>query len=87
MVKIQLYPQGTRVRVKRGAYPIDPTLVGREGMVVHLHRNVPVRYGVELDGEDSLRSMDESELEPITSPAGLEEAGAHRGGGGSDAPS
>lgn len=87
MIKIPLYAQGARVRVRRGDYPMDPRLLGREGTVVSLHRNMPRRYRVELDDESGFHSFDESELELLSSPAGLDEAGAHQGGSSSDAPS
>jgi hypothetical protein len=87
MVKIQLFPQGTRVRVRRGDYPLDPSVKGRAGTVLLLHRTRGTRYGVQLDGEDGIRAFDESELELLEARTSIEEAGAHRGGGGSDAPS
>ena len=87
MVKVPLYPQGTRIRVRRGDYPLDPALVGREGTVILLHRTKKRRYGIQLDGEERIRAFDESELEPTQVPASIDEAGAHRGGGGSDVPS
>jgi hypothetical protein len=87
MVQIPLHSQGTRVRIRRGDYPVDASLVGRQATVIHLHRNMPRRYAVQLDGESGLRSFDESELEAISTPVGLEEAGAHQGGGSSDSPS
>lgn len=87
MVRIHLHPQGTRVRVRRGRYPIDPSLEGREGTVLILDRTKMARYQVQLDGERSLRSFDESELEKISSPASIEDTGSYRGGGASDASS
>ena len=68
MVRIHLYPQGTRVRIRRGDFPIDPTLEGREGTVLLLEGRVPGRYHVQLDGEDRFRAFDESELEPLRGP-------------------
>ncbi len=85
-MKIQRFPQGTRVRLRRGRYPIDPSLLGREGTVVALHRTHGSRYRVQLHDEQELRLFDESELEVVQPVAGVEEAGAHQGGGGSDAP-
>ncbi len=87
MVKVPLYPQGTRIRVRRGDYPLDPAMVGREGTVILLHRTRKRRYGIQLDGEDRIRAFDESELEATAAASGIGEAGAHRGGGGSDVPS
>ena len=58
-----LYPMGTRVRVKRGGFPIDPGLIAREGLVVFLDDYRPGRYGVVLDGERDRRDFAEDELE------------------------
>jgi hypothetical protein len=85
-MKIQRFPQGTRVRVRRGDYPIAADLEGREGTVVSLHRTRGSRYNVQLSDEEGLLAFDESELEVVTARAALEEAGAHQGGGGSDSP-
>lgn len=65
MVRIHLYPEGTRVRIGRGVFPVDPTLVGQDGIVVRHERRVPGRYRVQLDGEDQFRAFDESELQPL----------------------
>jgi hypothetical protein len=85
MVRIHLHPQGTRVRIRHGDFPIDPTLVGREGTVLVLDGRVPGRYHVQLDGEERLRAFDESELEPFSGhgsagTASTAEAGTHGGG-------
>jgi hypothetical protein len=84
MVKIQNFPQGTRVRVRRGDYPLESEMVGREGLVVTLQRRTGRQYLVQLDGEDQFRRFDESELVALAPGAPLQEAGAHHGGGGSD---
>ena len=59
-----LHPVGTRVRVKRGRFPIDSGLLDREGLVVFLDDYRPGRYGVVLDGEQDRRDFAEDELEP-----------------------
>jgi hypothetical protein len=59
-----LFPDGTRVRVKRGAFPMDPDLIGRTGVVVEVDDYRPRRYGVVLDGETGVRDLHEDELEP-----------------------
>jgi hypothetical protein len=69
VVKIQLYPQGSRVRVRRGSFPIDPNVLGRPGTVVHLLKGGGDRYGVQFDGEDRIRVFAEDELEPLASAA------------------
>jgi len=62
-----VYPQGTRVRVKRGQFPIQASLVGQEGLVVFLDDYRPGRYGVVLDGESERRDFGEDELQAIQS--------------------
>lgn len=69
MIRTYRYPQGTRVRVRRGRYPLDPRLVGRTGLVVETDDYRPHRLGVVLDDESEQREFDESELEPIGSGA------------------
>lgn len=86
MVKIHLHPQGTRVRVRRGErFPIDPSMIGRTGTVLHLRRGRGDRYGVQLDGEVEVRVFAEDELEALETAGSLEETGAHQGGNASDA--
>lgn len=58
-----LHPQGSRVAVRRGRFPLDPALLGRTGIVVELSDYRPGRYGVVLDGEEKVRDFHESELE------------------------
>jgi hypothetical protein len=67
MIRTCLHPQGTRVRVRRGRYPLDSALVGRTGLVVETDDYRPQRYGVVLDEETDQREFHEDELEPITS--------------------
>lgn len=59
-----VHPQGSRVTVCRGRFPLDPRLQGRTGTVVELSDYRPGRYGVVLDGEEQVRDFHESELEP-----------------------
>lgn len=63
-MKAILYPLGTRVRVRRGPFPIDGSLVGRTGVVVAISDYRPELYGVVLDGETGRREFSEFELEP-----------------------
>jgi hypothetical protein len=58
-----IFPQGTRVRVKQGSFPLDRQLVGREGLILHIDPYKPGRYGVLLDGESDTREFAEDELE------------------------
>ena len=64
-MKTFLYGPDTRVRVRRGRFPLDRSLVGRNGMIVSLHDYGPQRYGVTLDGESEVRDFAEEELEPL----------------------
>jgi hypothetical protein len=62
-VRESIHPQGTRVRVRPGRFPMARDLVGREGVVLHLDPYQPARYGVQLDGESRTRQFTEDELE------------------------
>jgi hypothetical protein len=84
MVLIHRHPQGARVVLRRGRYPLDPGLEGREGTVILLHPTSKDRYGVQLDGESAIRSFDESELEVTARGRTPGDAGAHQGGASSD---
>lgn len=63
-MKAILYPQGTRVRVRRGPFPIDGQMIGRTGVVVAISDYRPDMLGIILDGESELREFSELELEP-----------------------
>jgi hypothetical protein len=63
-----LYSQGTRVRIRRGQFPMDPALSGRSGLIVEYDDYRPQRYGVVLDGEEDVRDFAEDELEPLEAP-------------------
>lgn len=58
-----VHPQGSRVRIRRGRLPMDPGLVGRAGTVVELSDYRWNRYGVVLDGEDTVRDFKDDEVE------------------------
>ncbi len=60
-----LYPQGARVQVKRGSFPLAWDLIGRTGVVVETGEYRPGRYGVVLDAETEVRDFSEEELEPF----------------------
>jgi hypothetical protein len=60
-----IHPDGARLKVRRGAFPMAPDLIGRTGVVVELDDYRPGRYGVVLDGETAVRDLAEDELEPI----------------------
>lgn len=56
-------PEGTRVRIRRGGYPVDPSLVGQTGTVVDSSVYHPHSYAVMLDGERRQRVFAPAELE------------------------
>lgn len=59
------YAVGTRVRLRRGAFPMDPRLPGREGMIVEMSDYRQGKYGIQLDDEETVRAFAEDELEPL----------------------
>jgi hypothetical protein len=65
VIRTPLYVQGTRVRVRRGRYPIDPQLIGRTGLIVETDDYRPQRFGVVLDEESDQREFNEDELEAL----------------------
>lgn len=64
-----LIPEGTRVRIRRGGLPLDPTAIGRTGTVVEASEYQAHRYGVLLDGDQEARFFAPAELEVIDTPA------------------
>lgn len=76
MVRISLHPQGTRIRVRRERFPLDPGVEGRTGLVVGHDRNVPWHVWVQLDGEERFRVFADEELEAVARVSGLDEAGS-----------
>jgi hypothetical protein len=63
--------RGTRVRIRRGALPTDPALVGREGLVVMNSQYDPRKVDVVLDGDPQIRSFTPAELELLTGAEAL----------------
>lgn len=59
------YTPGTRVELTRGPFPMDPSMVGRTGLVVETDEYRPARYGVQLDGETEVRDVHEDEIVPL----------------------
>ena len=60
-----LMPEGTRVRIRRGAMPQDARLVGRTGIVVDSSEYRANNYGVLLEGEQQMRMFAPAELDVI----------------------
>lgn len=63
-----LIPEGRRVRVKRGPYPLDPDIVGRTGTVMDATPYRARSYAVVLDGSSDPRMFAREELEAIEPP-------------------
>lgn len=54
-IRIAPLPEGTRVKVVRGAVPQDPVVTGRAGVVVSSSEYRPNQVGVLVDGEQLVR--------------------------------
>ena len=65
MIRTSRFAQGTRIRVRRGQFPMDPQLIGRTGLIVETDDYRPQRYGVVLDEETEVREFNEDEIEPV----------------------
>jgi hypothetical protein len=65
MIRTNRFAQGTRIRIRRGRYPMDPPLIGRTGLIVETDDYRPERYGVVLDEEDEVRDFNEDEIDVI----------------------
>ena len=72
MIHTNIHGPGMRVRIRRGGFPMDPTLIGRPGLIVSITGTTPVRYGVTLDGESRLREFAEDEMAPLAGEARAE---------------
>lgn len=68
-IPMAILPEGTRVRVRRGALPQDPALLGRTGTVVAASEYRDNAVGVVLDGEQAERWFMPGELEVVTEVA------------------
>jgi hypothetical protein len=62
---------GTRVRLRRGRFPTDPALVGREGVVVFSSQYEANRVDVALDGDAEIQTFPPEELEVLSDPEAL----------------
>lgn len=62
-MKISRFPEGTRVRIQKGSFPLEPAVIGRTGMVMNHDRANPHKVNVQLDGEEQLRTFMDFELE------------------------
>lgn len=62
-IRIAPLPEGTRVKVMRGAVPQDPVVTGRSGVVVAASEYRPNQVGVLIDGEQAVRYFLPDEVE------------------------
>ncbi len=62
-------PEGTRVKIKRGIFPLDPALVGRTGVVVGASEYQVQNVAVALDDSTQVHHFNPVELEVTTQPA------------------
>lgn len=65
ITEFSVLPVGSRVRVRRGRFPMDPGLNGRLGTVVESTPYEPHKINVTLDGESEIRAFAPSELEVV----------------------
>lgn len=68
-IPIPLIPQGTRVKIRRAGWPLDPRAIGRSGLVVEAGEYHPHRYGVVLEGERDVRYFRPEELDVTSEPS------------------
>jgi hypothetical protein len=64
-----LLPVGTRVKIRRSNFPLDPALVGRTGTIIISNDYRPNAYAVLLDGETETRVVGRAEVEPTEARA------------------
>lgn len=64
-MKISRFPQGTRVRVRKGRFPMAAELAGRTGLVLRHDHPFNEKVGVQLDGEGKVRTLTDDELEAV----------------------
>jgi hypothetical protein len=62
---VPVFPQGSRVRTRRGRFPMSAERMARTGIVVEVDDYRPDRYGVVLDGEEEVLDFTTDELERL----------------------
>lgn len=71
ITELSVLPRGTRVRIQRGRFPADPSLVGQEGMVVEHSQYFPHKVEVSLDGDPRVHTFAPDEVKIVTTPDAL----------------
>lgn len=69
--ELSVLPRGARVRVKRGRFPTDPSLIGRSGTVVEHSVYSAHKVDVTLDGEPRIRTFAVDEVEVVEGPEAI----------------
>lgn len=71
ITEFSVIPVGSRVKVRRGRFPMDPVLDGRVGTVVENSQYTAHQVTVTLDGEPDIRVFSPGELEVVEGRAAL----------------
>lgn len=71
ITELSVLPHGTRVRIKRGPFPSDASLVGREGAVVDHSPYFAHKVGVTLDGDPRIHTFAPVELDVLQGPEAI----------------
>lgn len=71
ITELSVLPHGTRVKVKRGRFPSDPSLIGSTGTVVEHSVYFAHKVGVTLDGDPSIHTFAVDELEVVEGPEAM----------------
>ncbi len=71
ITELSVLPHGTRVKIRRGPYPTDPSLLGQVGTVVEHSTYFPTKVSVVLDGDARIRTFALAELEVVDGPEAI----------------
>lgn len=71
ITELSVLPHGTRVKVKRGRFPTDPSLLGQTGVVVEHSPYYPHKINVSLDGDPEIHTFAPDEVELVSAPPAL----------------
>ncbi|MGK7312527.1 MAG: hypothetical protein ACN0LA_09855 [Candidatus Longimicrobiales bacterium M2_2A_002] len=71
ITELSVLPRGARVEIRRGRFPADPALVGREGLVVEHSQYFPHKVSVSLDGDPTIHEFAPDEVEVVSAPDAL----------------
>lgn len=71
ITELSVLPRGARVRIKRGRFPTNPAMVGREGVVVEHSQYFPHKISVSLDGDPKIETFAPDEVELVSAPEAL----------------